>query len=89
VLFDVEAGLVSAAGAKRYGVVITNDALDEAATKVLREKIAKDRGPKQLFNRGFDSIEELKARCQKETGLPPPAAPQFTQWARRLAGAPR
>jgi len=83
VLFDVEAGLVTVEGARRYGVVVG----DEAATKQLREQMAKARGQKKLFNRGFESIEELKSRCQAETGLPPPSAPQFTQWARRLTGA--
>lgn len=83
VLFDVEAGLVTVEGARRYGVVVG----DEAATQQLREQMSKARGQKKLFNRGFESIEELKSRCQAETGLPPPSAPQFTQWARRLTGA--
>jgi hypothetical protein len=33
----------------------------------------------KLFDRGFDSIDELKARCRKETGLEPPRQPQFSQ----------
>jgi N-methylhydantoinase B len=89
VLFDVEAGLVTADGARRYGVVVKDDSVDEAATQQLREQMAKARGQKKLFNRGFESIEELKSRCLAETGLPPPSAPQFTQWARRLTGAAR
>jgi N-methylhydantoinase B len=89
VLFDVEAGLVSAEGAKRYGVVITAESkVDETATSRLREQMRARRGPVKLFDRGFDSIKELKGRCQAETGLPPPSQPQFTQWARRVtAGA--
>jgi N-methylhydantoinase B len=89
VLFDVEAGLVSAQGARRYGVIVDGGQVDAAATTQLREQLAKARGAKQLFNRGFESIEELKSRCQAETGLPPPSAPQFTQWARRLTGGAR
>jgi N-methylhydantoinase B len=86
VLFDVEAGLVSIDGAKRYGVVVRADqTLDEAATNSLRRALSKQRGAIKLFDRGFDSIDELKARCLTETGLPPPSQPQFTQWARRLA----
>ena len=84
--FDVEAGLVSVEGARRYGVVIAADgSLDGDATGDLRRTLAAKRGPKKLFDRGFESIEELKSRCLAETGLPPPTAPQFTQWARRLA----
>jgi N-methylhydantoinase B len=87
VQFDVEAGLVSIEGARRYGVVIKPDqSVDAAATAALRKRMAADRGPKKLFDRGFDSIEELKSRCLAETGLPPPAPPQFTQWARRVVG---
>jgi N-methylhydantoinase B len=90
VAFDVKAGLVTVAGARRYGVVIdANGVVDEAATTKLRAKMAKARGPVKLFDRGFDSIEELKGRCLKETKLPPPAAPQFTARAaaRRSARA--
>jgi N-methylhydantoinase B len=90
VSFDVKAGLVTVAGARRYGVVIdASGIVDEAATKKLRAKMTKERGGVKLFDRGFDSIEELKGRCLKETQLPPPAAPQFTAWAkgRRAARA--
>ncbi len=87
VKIDVDAGLVTAQGAKRYGVVI--DALgvvDEAATKALRAKMAKERGAVKLFDRGFESIEELKSRCVEETGLLPPEQPKFTKWALKAAG---
>ena len=78
VRFDVEAGLVSIEGARRYGVVMKDDStVDEAATAALRKELAANRPPKQLFNRGFETIEELKARCEAETGLKPPGAPQF------------
>jgi N-methylhydantoinase B len=87
VQFDVDAGLVSIEGARRYGVVIKPDlSVDAAATAALRKRMAAERGPKKLFDRGFDSIDELKSRCLAETGLPPPAAPQFMQWARRVVG---
>jgi len=41
----------------------------------------------KLFDRGFESIESLKARCRAETSLDPPAQPQFTQRARTAAAA--
>ena len=46
VAFDVEAGLVSVEGAKRYGVVIKADgSVDQAATDALRKQMAAKRGP--------------------------------------------
>ena len=87
VKFDVDAGLVSVEGARRYGVVIdANGVVDEARTATLRAKMAKQRGGVKLFDRGFDSIEELKARCLAETGLAPPQSPKFTKWALKAAG---
>lgn len=84
VLFDVEAGLVSIGGAARYGVVIGVDGrVDKAATAALRASMAVSRGPKKLFDRGFESIEELKDRCLVETGLPPPTPPPFSRWVER------
>ena len=80
VVFDVEAGLVTREGARRYGVVIATDGTaDEQATRELREHHAGERGPVKLFDRGFESLDELKARCLGETGLPPPAQPRFSQ----------
>ncbi len=88
VAFDVEAGLVTVEGARRYGVVVKADgSVDEAATASLRKEIAGKRGPKKIFDRGFDTIEELKARCKAETGLEPPAPPRFTKWAKVAAEA--
>ena len=84
VRFDVEAGLVSREGARRYGVVIGADgAVDLTATGKLRAQMAKQRGPVALFDRGFRSIEELKARCLEETELPPPIQPTFSRWTRK------
>ncbi len=86
VQFDVEAGLVTREGARRYGVVIKDDeSVDEAATTALRKRMATERGTKKLFDRGFESIDELKARCKQETGLEPPQQPQFLRWTQRGA----
>ncbi|MEI6457572.1 MAG: hydantoinase B/oxoprolinase family protein [Pseudomonadota bacterium] len=80
VAFDVEAGLVTVTGALRYGVVISADAVvDAAATLALRARMSKKRGPVKLFDRGFDSIDELKGRCAAETSLPAPKQPQFNR----------
>ena len=75
--FDVEAGLVSESGAARYGVVMKNGRADAKATAELRARMARERGPVALFDRGFKDIAELKSRCKAETGLEAPAAPQF------------
>lgn len=77
VLTDVRRGLVSVESARRYGVVIANDAVDQDATEALRAKLIDVRGPVQLFDRG-GSVEELKARCLEETGLPAPATPTWS-----------
>ena len=79
VLADINRGLVSVEGAKRYGVVIDNKQIDEAATTALRANMSAanagtDTG---LFDRGFSSIDELKSRCLAETGFEPPKAPSF------------
>ena len=80
VALDVRRGLVSREGAKSYGVMLKDDLTPDAkATEKLRAKLSAERGEPAMFNRGFDSIEELKARCLKETGLPPPADPVFPQ----------
>lgn len=74
---DVDRGLVSKEGAKRYGVLIKDDgAVDEAATAKLREELVAHRGDVGMFNFG-GSIEEIKARCLEETHLPPPVSPSF------------
>lgn len=74
---DVERGLVSRHGARRYGVIINADnTVDSAATGKLRERLIAERGAPPLFNFG-GSIEEIKARCLEETHLPPPQSPSF------------
>jgi N-methylhydantoinase B len=80
---DVERGLVTAAGARRYGVVLGPDGgVDARATADLRERMARERGATALFDRG-GTIEELKARCKAETGFDPPRTPEFQKWMRR------
>lgn len=80
VLADVDAGLVSREGAKRYGVVVKPGCkLDEKASLALRRRMAKKRGKPKLFDFG-GSIEELKKRCKKETGLAPPKEPELQVW---------
>ena len=80
VMFDVDAGLVSVEGARRYGVVVgANGKADAGATRALRARLVQERGAVKLFDRGFDSIDELKGRCKAETGLEPPVQPQFSR----------
>ena len=77
VLADVRKSLVSVDGARRYGVVVAGDAVDEVATRTLRATMAQSREPIGLFNRG-GTLDELKQRCLEETGLPAPATPVWT-----------
>lgn len=78
VLDDVNRGLVSIEGAKRYGVVIVDGAVDEQQTTTLRATLSEKRGETQLFDFG-GTIEEIKARCLEETGLPAPETPRFVK----------
>ena len=72
---DVDRGLVTADGARRYGVAIGSDgAVDEAATEGLRAEMKAQRGESGLFNYG-GSIDEIKARAPEETHLPAPVSP--------------
>jgi len=76
---DVDRDLVSAEGAKRYGVVIAGDAsVDAPATQALRTKLRAQRGEFGMFNFG-GTIEEIKARCKAETHLDPPRQPTFSR----------
>ena len=77
VLLDVRRGLVTVEGARRYGVVIEGGKVDAAATEKLRAEMSARPKSDSLFDRGFTSIEELKARCKEETGFDPPKAPVF------------
>ena len=83
VALDVKRGLVSAEGAKRYGVVLDRKLeVDGRATESLRRQMASQRGQTQLFDTG-GSIDELKARCLADTTLPPPETPRFQKWMTR------
>lgn len=84
---DVERGLVTMNGARRYGVVCDADGtVDEAATTALRAEMSKDRGELAVFDFG-GSIEEIKARALEETGLPAPQAPTFARRGRGIVTA--
>jgi N-methylhydantoinase B len=74
----VDRRLVTAAGAKRYGVVIDGDgALDSTATEALRAALVAARGDNvEVFNFGGD-VEDIRARCEQETHLPAPVKPTF------------
>lgn len=81
---DVDRGLVTREGARRYGVVLCEDlTVDERATEELRAhmRAARGGGPLPVFNRG-GTIEELKSRCLEETGLPAPSQPMFRRQLR-------
>ncbi|MFV3126644.1 hydantoinase B/oxoprolinase family protein [Niveispirillum sp. KHB5.9] len=72
---ELERGLVTVDGAKRYGVVLVDGKVDADATETLREKMRTERGPiTEIFNFGPD-IETLRANSLAETGLPAPKAP--------------
>ena len=71
---EVRRGLVTAEGARRYGVVVG----DRTATEALRAEMRAAR-PAELpvFDIG-PPIEELLARCEEETGLPAPRRPVWS-----------
>jgi N-methylhydantoinase B len=75
---EIIQGLVTAAGAKDYGVIANeNGDVDLAATEALRSRLRSDRGDLPLFNYG-PGIEILRANCEAQTGL---AAPVQPVWA--------
>lgn len=79
VALEVRRRLVTAQGAKRYGVVLREDcSVDTEATVSLRDKMrnapSREREQEAVFNRG-GSWEELRANCLEETGLPAPTPP--------------
>ncbi|MER6589810.1 hydantoinase B/oxoprolinase family protein [Micromonospora chalcea] len=71
---DVERGLVTVDGARRYGVVLVDGRVDAERTRTRRAELAAGRGDLPRFNRG-GTVEELRARCLAETGLTPPREP--------------
>jgi N-methylhydantoinase B len=77
VLADVKRNLATAEGARDYGVVISDGAVDEAATTKLRAEMSQARGEDiPVFNFGPD-IEVIRANCKAETGLEAPVKPVF------------
>jgi N-methylhydantoinase B len=84
VLADVERGLVTVQGARRYGVVTDGTRVDDRATERLRAEMAKAQD-KKLFDRGFADLKELKARARAETGFEPPKDPVFFGQPTRIA----
>ena len=81
VALEVRRGLVTVSGARRYGVVVVDGAVDSVATDALREEMRAGR-PAELpvFDMG-PPIEELLARCEEETGLPAPTRPTWAAQA--------
>jgi N-methylhydantoinase B len=75
---ECEQGLVTAEGARSYGVVIGGDGrVDASATDELRREMREARPDAgSVFNFGPD-IETLRARCLEETGLPAPSQPTW------------
>jgi N-methylhydantoinase B len=80
---EIVQGLVTANGARVYGVVANDDGtVDLAATEQLRTQLRSGREELPLFNYGPD-IETLRSNCEAETGLRAPTQPvwQFAEAA--------
>ena len=74
---DVRRRLVTTEGARRYGVIISDDGtVDQAATRQLRVELVAQRTDVPLFNMGGD-VEDIRARCERETRMPAPVKPTF------------
>jgi N-methylhydantoinase B len=73
---DVDRGLVTEAGAQRYGVVIEGGEVNVDATHAMRRTLVAERSEIPLFNRG-GTVEELRSRCEAETHMSAPVAPTF------------
>jgi N-methylhydantoinase B len=71
---EVRRGLVTAEGARAYGVVVNNGAVDAAATAALRADMKSKRKDLPLFDYG-PSIEALRRNAKAETGLDAPKQP--------------
>ncbi len=79
VALDVKRGLVSRDGARDYGVVLDNQGgVDDAATTALRQQMRTARGGVPVFDFG-PAIDDLRAACEAETGLPAPKPPHWNQ----------
>ncbi|MDH3190530.1 MAG: hydantoinase B/oxoprolinase family protein [Acidimicrobiia bacterium] len=76
VSLEVRRGLVTEAGAERYGVILDERAdVDGGATAALRDKLRSERGAVSDFDFG-PPLEQLRERCLVETGLAPPRPPE-------------
>ena len=74
---EIVQGLVTAKGARAYGVVAAeNGAVDEDATTALRKDMRTARGAIEVFDFGPD-LDTLRATCEAETGLPAPRPPRW------------
>ncbi|RMB00612.1 hydantoinase B/oxoprolinase family protein [Eilatimonas milleporae] len=82
VIHDLESGLITPDGARRYGVVTGGDGhtVDDVATQALRKQMAAEAGTPGLFDFG-GTVETLRDRCKADTGLEPPRAPAFSRSA--------
>jgi N-methylhydantoinase B len=81
VALEIRRGLVTLAGAARYGVVLDEaGAVDTDATTALRSRIAAERPALAVFDRG-PSLDTLRANCRAETGLPAPTPPVWREAA--------
>jgi N-methylhydantoinase B len=76
---EVREGLVTEQGALRYGVVVASGQVDIPATEALRTRLRSERkASNEIFNYG-PPLDELRARCEVETGLPAPRQPVWRQ----------
>ncbi len=87
VALDARRGIVTADGARRYGVVLKKDlSVDERATEALRRRLASERGKTEIFDFG-GSVDELKQHCKEETHIDPPKTPVFQNWMGKAQAA--
>lgn len=85
VALEIRRGLVTAEGARDYGVVADAEGrLDAAATEELRGEMRRRRNELPVFNRG-PAIEVLRQTCLAETGLPAPVPPTWREGAAAAA----
>lgn len=85
VALELRQGLVTVEGARRYGVVAgTDGTVDTAATEALRAQMRAARGETKLFDYG-PSIDELRASCEADTGLPAPTQPVWRVLSQAVA----
>lgn len=73
---EIRRGLVTASGARRYGVVCDDEGrVDQGATEELRAQMAAGRpDPLPTFDMG-PPLATILERCEEETGLPAPQPP--------------